>query len=117
MNYALLKFEAGSLNAMWSILQGLYFIDEIKIDLKEPIPYTSITIQDINTAIECEFYLSLTMKSASVISRKIIQRPQMYVQVALIKAELYKAYSAHIQTYYNSSGINFVSGGTFLGVK
>lgn len=117
MNNALLKFEPGTLNAMWSILQGLYAMDKVKIEVDKIIPNTNITLKDINSANECEYYLAFTQKNASIIAKKITPRPQMYIQVSFVKSELYKAYSLHIQQHYGDSGINFISSGLFLGGK
>ncbi|OQA30267.1 MAG: hypothetical protein BWY55_00928 [archaeon ADurb.Bin336] len=117
MNNALLKFEPGSLNAMWSILQGLYTMDGVKIEVDKLIPNTNIFLKDVNSANECEYYLAFTQKNASIVAKKIIPRSQMYVQVSFIKSELYKAYSLHIQQHYGDSGINFISSGLFLGGK
>lgn len=51
-NNALQKFEPGSTNAMWAILQGLYLIDNNKLNYSQGIPNTSIKLQDIDDANE-----------------------------------------------------------------
>lgn len=117
INNALQKFEPGSTNAMWAILQGLYLIDNNKLNSDKGIPNTKITIQDIDNANECEFYIAFTQKTAAYVNNKIVHRSQMFSHIGFVKCELYKAYSKYITDNYSSRGINFAISGNFLGGK
>jgi len=117
INNALQKFEPGSTNAMWAILQGLYLIDGNSLNTDKGIPNTNLHVQDIDNANECEFYIAFTQKTASYINNKIMHRSQMYAHVSFVKAELYKAYSKYITDNYGTKGINFITTGNFLGGK
>lgn len=118
MNNSLAKFEPGSTNAMWAILQGLYMIDDKKINLTNgKIPFTEISLGDIERANECEYYIAFTQKNAATLDKKIYLRSQMYSIVSFVKSELYKAYSKYVADNYASSGINFITPGNFIGGK
>lgn len=118
MNNSLAKFEPGSTNAMWAILQGLYMIDDKKINLTNgKIPFTEISLGDIERANECEYYIAFTQKNAATLDKKIYLRSQMYSIVSFVKSELYKAYSKYVADNYASSGINFVASQNYLGGK
>ena len=118
MNNALAKFEPGSVNAMWAILQGLYMIDDKKMNLTNGlIPNTKITLNDIENANECEFYIAFTQKNAARINKQILLRSQMFALLGFVKSELYKAYSKYVADNYSSSGINFVANTNYLGGK
>ena len=115
INNALSKFEAGSTNSMWAIIQGLHLIDDKKINYDKGIPHTSLTLLDIDIANECEYYIAFTQKTASYIGNKIITRAQMFSRVGFVKSELYKAYSKYVSDNYGNRGINFTTTGNYLG--
>jgi len=117
VNDALKKFEPGSTSAMWAIIQGLYLIDNRKINAEKGIPFTEIRLQDIDIASECEYYIAFTQKNAAYIDGKIVPRSQMFAKISFVKTELYKAYSKYVAENYNNVGINFVSTGAYLGGK
>jgi len=117
INNALQKFEPGSTNAMWAILQGLYLIDDNKLNAEKGIPNTEIYLRDIIAANECEYYVAFTQKNAAQINGKILARSQMYAQIGFVKSELYKAYSKYMSENYANTGINFITNGNFLGGK
>lgn len=118
VNNALGKFEPGSTSAMWAILQGLYLIDDKKLVLiNGKIPFTDITLGDVERAYECEYYIAFTQKNAATLDKKIYLRSQMYSMVSYVKSELYKAYSKYVADNYASSGINFVASTNYLGGK
>jgi len=115
INEALRKFEAGSTTAMWAILQGLYLIDDKEMDLDKEIPNTTIKVQDVDIANECEFYIAFTQKTAAYVNGRVVPRSQMFLQVGKVKSELYKAYSKYISENYGNKGINFITSSNFLG--
>lgn len=118
INNALAKFEPGSTNAMWSIVKGLYAIDDKKMVLENgKIPFTEITLADIARADECEYYIAFTQKNAATLDKKIFLRSQMFSIIGYVKSELYTAYSKYISENYASTGINFVSSTNYLGGK
>ena len=118
INNALAKFEPGSTSAMWAILKGLYAIDDKKINIVNGVvPYTGITLSDIERANECEYYIAFTQKNAATLDKKIFLRSQMFSMISFVKSELYTAYSKYISDNYSSSGINFVASQNYLGGK
>lgn len=117
INNALGKFEPGSTNAMWSILQGLYLIDNNQLDTTKIIPHTKIMSREIDIACECEYYIAFTQKNSAYIDGRIVARSQMFAKVSYVKAELYKAYSKYVSENYGSRGINFIASGNYLGGK
>ena len=117
INEALRKFEPGSTTAMWAILQGLYLIDDKKMNTDREIPSTNLKLQDIDNANECEFYIAFTQKTAAYINGKVVPRSQMFAHISKVKAELYKAYSKYISENYGSKGIQFISTTNYLGGK
>ena len=119
INNSLAKFEPGSTNAMWAILKGLYTIDNKKISISKEgiIPFTEISLGDIERANECEYYIAFTQKNAATLDKKIYLRSQMFSIISFVKSELYTAYSKYIAENYASSGINFVASTNYLGGK
>jgi hypothetical protein len=117
INNALAEFKPGSTNSMWAIIQGLYLINNKTINTTKGIPNTKLFISDLDSANECEYYISFTTKNAAYINQKIMSRSQMYALVSNTKTELYKAYSKYVTENYQGTGINFVTSGTFLGGK
>jgi len=117
INNALSKFEAGSTNSMWAILQGLYLIDDKILHYDKGIPNTRISVKDIDVANECEYYIAFTQKNATLIDGRVVSRSQMFSKVGFVKSELYKAYSKYVSETYGGRGINFITTGSFLGGK
>jgi len=114
----LAKFEPGSTSAMWAIFKGLYAIDSKKIVLIQgKIPFTEITLGDIERANECEYYIAFTQKNAATLDKKIYLRSQMFSIISFVKSEIYTAYSKYVADNYSSSGINFVASTNYLGGK
>lgn len=117
MNNALSEFKQGYTNAMWSIIQGLYLINDKKLDLTKNIPHTKIIARDIDIANECEYYIAFTQKNAAMIDHQIRSRAQMYVAVSNTKSELYKSYCKYVSENYSQPGIDFTTTNKFLGEK
>jgi hypothetical protein len=117
INNALSKFEPGSTNAMWAIIQGLYLINGHKLDTEKTIPHTQITTKDIDVACECEYYIAFTMKNSAFINTKIVARSQMFSTISFVKSELYKTYSKYVSEHYGNRGITYTSSGNYLGGK
>lgn len=117
INNALSEFKAGSTNSMWAIIQGLYLINQQKINTTNGIPNTNLTLTALDSANECEYYISFTTKNAAYINQKIMSRSQMYSLVSNTKSELYKAYAKYISEHYQDTGIKFITNGTFLGER
>ena len=117
INDALRKFEPGSTTAMWAILQGLYLINNHKLNIDREIPNTKLKLTDIDNANECEFYIAFTQKTAAYINGKVVPRSQMFANISMVKAELYKAYSKYISENYGNKGIQFATANNYLGGK
>lgn len=103
---------------MWAIFKGLYAIDNKKINLVQgKIPFTNITLNDIEKANECEYYIAFTQKNAATLDKKIFLRSEMFSIISFVKSEIYTAYSRYVAENYASTGINFVSSTNYLGGK